>query len=434
MKILFVYPSFERHAQSNPELLEYVPAEEYLGPPSLGIASVAACTPEGFEVGFIDDRLEPLGDNPPEADLYALSFFTPAATRAFEIADALRAVGKKVVAGGVFPTMMPDECAPHFDSVVVGEGEPVWPQLCRDAEAGSLQKIYRAQEPARLDTLPQPRVDLYFASETESHSPHDYPVQLSRGCPFRCFACAVPGTMGSKIRYFPEDWCRTLLGTMAKAGKRCSLTEDTALLFLSGARRRLQQLLEGLLRDPLPERPAFSYLGTSVPLLLQAPAELLSLLGRAGFHRLYIVCGFDPVTRDAYSLGKREAMEKCLQAVERCRDAGMEPYMSFLAGADHDDESIFDRLLEFCTKARLEIAEFAIATPYPGTPVWNRLEAEGRIFTREWRRYNDANVVFRPKNMTPERLLEGYIYLWREFYRGRQHLRSAGQEGRTVQF
>ena len=133
MKILFVYPSFERHAQSNPELLEFVPAEEYVGPPSLGIASVAACTPEGFEVAFTDDRLTPVGNDPPEADLYALSFFTPAASRAFEIADGLRALGKKVIAGGVFPTMMPEECARHFDAVVIGEGEAVWPEVCRDA-------------------------------------------------------------------------------------------------------------------------------------------------------------------------------------------------------------------------------------------------------------------------------------------------------------
>jgi hypothetical protein len=91
MKILFIYPSFERHAQSHPELKSFVPCNEYIGPPSLGIASVAACTPAGHQVEFLDDRIHPITEkNLPEADLYALSFFTPAATRAIELAQLLR--------------------------------------------------------------------------------------------------------------------------------------------------------------------------------------------------------------------------------------------------------------------------------------------------------------------------------------------------------
>ena len=113
---------------------------------------------------------------------------------------------------------------------------------------------------------------------------------------------------------------------------------------------------------------------------------------------------------------------------------GIEPYTSFLVGNDEDDLGTFDRMLEFANETKLRKAEFAIMTPYPGTPVWHRLLSEERILTRDWSRYNDANVVFQPRTMTPEQLLSGYLYLWREFYRSRQEPRSASKEARTIQF
>ena len=200
MKILFIYPAFERHAQSHPELKTFVPCNEYIGSPSLGIACVAACTPKEFEVGFVDDRIHPVDNNLPDADLYALSFFTPAASRAMDIADMIRAKNKPVVAGGIFSTMMPDEVAKHFDAVVIGEGEQVWPTVCKDAAQGLLKPTYQASGPAPLDQLPPPKVDLYLDAEDESFSPDDYPLQMSRGCPFACDACVLPCIMGKKIR------------------------------------------------------------------------------------------------------------------------------------------------------------------------------------------------------------------------------------------
>jgi len=434
MKILFIYPAFERHAQSHPELLEYVPGEEYIGSPSLGIASVAACTPPEFEVAYLDDRVTPVGEPLPEADLYALSFFTPAASRALAIADMLRQTGKPVVAGGIFPTLMPELCAAHFDAVVVGEGEAVWPQLCRDAAAGRLAPRYQARQPVDPASLPLPRMELYFGAETPDFSPHDYPVQISRGCPFRCDACVVPLTMGRKLRPLPLEHNLQLLEQLARAGKRCSLTEDTSLMFVSGARRRLRELLRRLGRQEMDPAVRISYLGTSIPLLLHAEEEVFSEARAAGMNRFYIVGGFDKVTRDAFSRGQPQALEQVRQAVSRCQQAGIEPYMSFLVGGEDDQEGIFERILEFADSVRLTIAEFAIATPYPGTPLWETLQRQGRIFDRDWRHYNDANVVFTPRVMSPEQLLDGYLMLWREFYRSRQHLAEADQESRTIQF
>jgi radical SAM superfamily enzyme YgiQ (UPF0313 family) len=120
--------------------------------------------------------------------------------------------------------------------------------------------------------------------------------------------------------------------------------------------------------------------------------------------------------------------------VRRCQDHGVEPYVSFLVGNEEDDPGTFDRMLEFANQTELQIAEFAVATPYPGTPMWKKMIAEDRILERTWKKYNDSNVVFRPRQMTPEKLQEGYLYLWKEFYKPRQHLKEAEATLNTIQF
>ncbi|MBI5532370.1 MAG: B12-binding domain-containing radical SAM protein [Deltaproteobacteria bacterium] len=433
MKVQFVYPSFERHAQSHPELLECVPCNEYLGGPSLGIASIAAVTPPDVQVAFHDDRVKPLTLDV-EADLYALSFFTPAATRALELADMLRAAGRKVVAGGIFPTMMPEVAGAHFDSIVVGEGEGVWNALLSDFGKGALKPRYEQTEPFDLEKLPPPRVDLYVEAESAALHPDDYPLQISRGCPLNCDACVVPYSMGKKVRLVPREVSKTALSDLAKAGKLAAITEDTSFFAFSGARRHLRTFLADLKNDPRPRGQKISYLGCSMPMILSLDPTLIQEISDAGIDRFYLVCGFDPITRNAFGKGDPDAMDRAIRSVQRCHEFGIEPYTSLLVGNETDDEGVFDRILEFTVKAKVPKTEFAIFTPYPGTPSWHQLEGEGRIFDKAWKHYNDANVVFKPKQMSAERLLDGYLTLWREFYKDKLHLAEMEQGQRTIQF
>lgn len=433
MKVQFVYPSFERHAQAHPELLQAVPCEEYLGGAGLGIASVAAVTPPHVDMAFIDDRVTPLTLDV-EADLYAFSFFTPAATRAFELADMLRAAGKKTVAGGIFPSMMPDEAAQHFDAVVVGEGEGIWPKVLQDFERGQLAPRYQATEPFDLDKLPPPRIDLYVNAEQPHLKPDDYPLQTTRGCPLNCDACVVPCVMGNKLRTIPRETIRKALADLASFGKRAAVTEDTSFFFFSGARRHFRALLKDLSDDGRHEGDKISYIGISMPMVLSLDPALLQEVRAAGIHRFYLVCGFDPITRQAFGTGDKSAMTKAIECIKRCHEFGIEPYASLLVGNDTDDPAVFDRMLQFASDSGLQKAEFAIFTPYPGTPAWRALNEQGRILDRCWKHYNDANVVFRPKQMTPEQLLGGYLRLWREFYQDKVHLASLEHRDRTIQF
>lgn len=433
MKVQFVYPSFERHAQAHPELLEHVPCEEYLGGPSLGIASLAAVTPPEVEVAFVDDRVHPFGLEL-EADLYAFSFFTPAATRAFELADRLREAGRKTVAGGIFPSMMPELAGQHFDAVVVGEGEGVWAEVLRDARAGELRPRYVAAQSCDPNRLPPPCIDLYVAAEDPGLHPDDYPLELSRGCPLSCDACVIPGVQGNRLRLLGRERCRQALSDLRRHGKRAALTEDTSFFFFSGARRHFRAFLEELRADPRPGPDKVSYIGLSMPIVLSLDPDLLGLVRAAGITRFYLVCGFDPVTRAAFGWGDESALQRAIEAIHRCHEFEIEPYTSLLVGNDTDDLGVFDRILEFTERARIHKSEFAIFTPYPGTPAWRQMVHEQRIIDYTWKHYNDANVVFRPRQMTVEQLLDGYLRLWREFYRGRRSLESLPRDERTIQF
>ena len=432
-KVRFVYPRFQRHAEAHPELLEHVPCNEYFGPPSLGIACLAAVTPDDWTIEFRDDRVDDVGlDDCDDVTLVALSFFTAAAKRGMELADAFRARGKQVVAGGLFPTMMPDTVAPHVDAVVVGEAEGVWHEVLRDAAAGKLKPRYTESEQVDLSTLPLPRVDLYLDREGPRYHPDDYPVQTSRGCPLACYACALPTSMGKKLREYPLDHVLGQIDQLNRRGKLASFTEDTSFFVFGGVQRRFAELLDRIAAQGGPAK--VSYIGISMPMILATPASVFAQMTRAGIKMFYLVGGFDPITQGAFTGDNPKAERRALDAIRKCHDLGIEPYTSFLVGNEDDNEGTFDRMLAFADAANIRKAEFAIMTPYPGTPVWHRLVGEGRILHRDWSRYNDANVVFRPKHLTPEQLQEGYLYLWREFYRPRQSLRHDDAFTRTIQF
>lgn len=430
MKILFVYPRFERHADSNPELRTYVPMKEYLGSPSLGIASVAAVTPSDWEIDYRDDRVQDAA-RPTDADIVALSFFTPAATRALELADWFRAQGKTVVAGGIFPTMMPDVVQPHVDAVVVGEGESVWRELLADHAAGHLKPRY-GPVICNLEKLPPPRTDIYFAAEGDAFQPDDYPLQVSRGCPMTCIACALPATMGTKLRPFSMEHIHGQLDLMEANGKRACLTEDTGWFTTTAAGRRMGQLF-----DAVAERGhsmQISYVGISMPMILTASDRWLKRAKAAGVDMFYLVGGFDPVTTRAFTGQDDLALSRAHKAIEKAQDYGIEPYTSFMLGNDGDDIGTVDRMLEFADKAAIRKAEFAVFTPYPNTPAWHRLVGEDRILSRHWAHYNDANVVFQPARMTVDDLHEGYLRLWREFYAARPEVAEMSEQERTIQF
>jgi hypothetical protein len=236
--------------------------------------------------------------------------------------------------------------------------------------------------------------------------------------------------MTSSLRHFSIEHVVGQLQQLARSGKRACLTEDTSW-FPGANAKQLTTLFQTIIDRGAPA--TISYIGISMPMILASSANTLALAKRAGVDMFYLVGGFDPITKQAFTGKDAKALERATLSIKKSLDAGIVPYTSFLLGNEDDDVGTVDRMLEFAEKSGITKAEFAIFTPYPGTPAWARLEAEGRITDRTWSKYNDANCVFRPAKMTADEVTQGYLRLWRDFYRGKvmNHLSSAE---RTIQF
>jgi 3-oxoacyl-[acyl-carrier-protein] synthase II len=427
MKVTFVYPKFNKFLDSHPGLKDEL-THYFLGsfttPPSLGIPILASWTPPEVEIEFVDDNSgDPLCPES-ETDLVAINCFTPQARRAFEIADLYRARGRKVIMGGMFPSFRVEECLQHADAVNVGEGEPTWPQILRDAAAGALQRVYKGGSRFDLSRMRPPRRDLFY-----SRSQYDWDedlVQLTRGCPFNCAMCVLPAHMGSHIRFRPipqvVDEIRNL------RFENVYLADDT--LFLENRRIRAYtlELLQAL------QGAGKRYFVSSTLALNRDPA-LMTLMAKAGVANFYCTLNVDPVSKSAIA-GKGPERRLLADLVKQLEDLGIRFFASFAVGRDWDDASIADRILELSAETGVRTAEFFLFTPYPGGLHWDRLESQQRLIDRDWSHYNGAHVVFRPQLMSPDTLLEQFLKVWRGFYRAQgsvaRHEPSTWREGIQV--
>jgi len=363
----------------------------------LGLISVASLLPEDWEVGFTDERLEPI-DLEEGVDLVAISAMTYQASRAYAIADLFRSRGAKVILGGPHPSVLPQEARNHADAVVVGEAEGIFPQLLGDLGRGDLQPIYVCAEKIALSNLPLPRRDLLRG---KGYLPVEL-IQAARGCPVNCEFCSVTSTFGRgyRMRPLPE-----ILSEIQGLGSYLFFVDDNLLIKKSYT----EKLLEGLL--PLQKR--WVCLSS---LRIADELDLLHLMGKSGCWLMYVDMGpWLSANLSERGMGLHQK-ERCYESIQRIHDAGIEVIGSFAFGFDHDDPGVFERTVRFCQRARLDEVEFLILTPYPKTRLFERLEEEGRIIERDWAKYNTMNVVFRPKSMSADQLLEGYRMAWREFY------------------
>ncbi len=368
--------------------------------PSLSLAVVAAATPEKWETALHDEGFGPVDLDDP-ADVVALTGMTAQATRAYEIADAFRARGKTVVMGGFHASNLPAEALQHVDAVVVGEAESVWPKLLGDLGEGKLQKVYRPDGPVDTAAIPVARRSIfdgkgYLLTNT---------VQTTRGCPYDCEFCSVTAYFGRKYRKRPVEAVLAELAEMKKRGSYAFFVDDNIVVDRNYS-LRLFRGMKGL---------GMKWLSHASLDLAEDP-ELLLAMGESGCIGLFV--GFESLDEKALAaMGKKtNHVATYLDAVKAFRDSGIGILGSFVLGLDGDGPDVFERTLRFCETARLPAAIFPILTPYPGTKVRERLLAEDRILSSDWRNYDMEHVNYRPKGMTVDELQAGYDLLMKEFY------------------
>jgi 3-oxoacyl-[acyl-carrier-protein] synthase II len=422
MKVTFVYPRFVKFLDSCAELdknlLNYF-LGNFTTPPSLGIPIMAALTPPEIEVELIDDNSGDVFDFDRETDLVAINCFTPQATRAFEIADGFRRQGKLVIMGGFFPSLRVDECLQHADAVCTGEVESVWAEILDDARKGKLKRIYKGGCRFDIAKLPIPKREIFYDRDT-----YDWDedlVQVSRGCSYSCTMCAIPAHMGNRIRLRPVD--QVVREVQSLKYENVYLADD--VLFFP--QRRIQEYTKELFTALIPEQKKF-FVSSTLSLLINP--EFLDLAAEAGVRNFYCTMNVDPVSIRALQGEKRER-QILVDLVKQLEDRDIRFFGSCAIGRDWDDNTIADRVLSLFSEANIHTSEFFIYTPYPGTPLWDRLERQDRIIDQNWQHYNGAHVVYKPHNMTPDELTEQFLKVWRGFFAEMQEAHVACLEPAT---
>ena len=365
---------------------------------------LAALTPPGHAVTIVDEAFGP-DDMNQDVDLVGITVMTDVVPRAYDIADAYRRKGVKVVMGGIHPTVLPEEALKHADAVVVGEAEGIWPRLLSDAASGQMQKIYQADKMTDLQGLPKPRRDLFPGSKGKGYIPVPIGVETSRGCPNDCEFCSIGRTLGRQYRVRP----------VSEVIAEIEAIDSPHLFFVDDALALNRSAAKKLFTEMIPLRRLWLGQGT---VSLAEDVELLRLMRRSGC--LGLLIGFESVQKATQNEVKKIKNLKIdfYEAMRRFHDEGFGILGAFVLGFDYENKDVFDQTFEFIMKSRIDCAELRILTPYPGTRLYDRLLSEGRLFEQDWwlHGYPPDTLLYQPRGMTAEELLNGFARLNRQAY------------------
>jgi radical SAM superfamily enzyme YgiQ (UPF0313 family) len=368
--------------------------------PATTFPALAAATPPDWEVAMWDENL--LQGPPPHDSVPAvvgLTVHLTFARRAIELARWFRARGSLVVMGGLHVEACPEELEPWADALSFGNGVGTWPRILADAAKGRLQPRYHAAFEGFGAEPPLARAVLPSWAYLTPTS-----LVATRGCHNRCGFCFL-STKGLRVpreRRPVEDVARELAASPGGYGVFIdnNLGSDPAYL---------AQLCRALEPTGCIWSAAVSLDVTDHPALVRA----MALAGCTG-----VFIGFESLEDgNLRAAGKRcPPAEDYARRVAVFHEVGIQVNASFVLGFDHDTPEVFQRVAAWVEDNRLECATYHILTPYPGTPLFQRMEAEGRLLHRDWSRYDTAHCVYRPRHMSPTQLEEGYAWLYRRTF------------------
>jgi radical SAM superfamily enzyme YgiQ (UPF0313 family) len=385
--------------------------------PTLALTSFAAATPEHWEVRYWDENL--LDGRPPfepMPEVVGISVHLTFAKRAFDLARWYRGRGSKVVLGGLHVLSCPGECAPHADALALGDGVQLWPRILADVEAGCLHPVYRADYENDYRDDPAPRRSLLprrsFLTTTS--------LIATRGCHNRCGFCylATEGLrMPSRMRDPGE-----IAEEFAADGQPYAVFVDNNL---GSNRPYLRRLCYAL-------RRLNKIWSAAVSIDVTDDLSLIRDMALAGCTGVFV--GFESLTDENLADARKKSPRAADYArrVRMLHDNGIQVNGSFVLGFDHDRKDVFERTAGWIEENRLECATFHILTPYPATPLFRRMDAEGRLLHRNWDLYDTAHAVFRPRHMSPEELEQGYAWMYRRLFSHASIWRRRPEDWRAV--
>jgi radical SAM superfamily enzyme YgiQ (UPF0313 family) len=369
--------------------------------PSLALTSIAATTPEHWEVQYWDENL--LDGRPPYApmpEVVGITVHLTFAKRAFELAEWYRRRGSKVVLGGLHVLSCAEECAPYADALAVGDGVQLWPRILADVEAHRLRTRYVATYESDFREDPAPRRSILpresFLTTTS--------LIATRGCHNRCGFCYL-ATDGLRMPYRMRE-PRQVAAEFVADGQPYGVFVDNNL----GSHREYLRALCAALR------PLEKIWSAAVTIDVTDDPSLIREMALAGCTGVFV--GLESLT-DENLVDARKKTPRAADYARRVRllhDHGIQVNGSFVLGFDHDRKDVFARTAEWIEENRLECSTFHILTPYPATPLFRQMEAEGRLLHRDWSLYDTAHAVFRPKHMSAEELEQGYGWIYQRLF------------------
>jgi len=376
--------------------------------PSLGLLTLAGLTPEKIDVEYLEVRDVNRDELPRDFDAVAISSLTATAKEAYALAARFREIGTKTILGGLHVSLLPNEAKAHADSIVIGEGESVWSELIGDLERNQLQPVYDARlRPFDLSDAPMPRFDLLEAERYPR-----FTVQTQRGCPWRCEFCAA------SIRISPTFKVKPVAKVIAEIRRVKELWRDPFIEFADDNtfvnRAHAKQLMHALAREHV-------RWFTESDLSIAQDDELLRTMRGAGCAQVLI--GFEspsPLALNGLEQKtnwKARQLESYCRVVEAIQSHGITVNGCFVMGLDGAGPESFDAVYDFVKQSGLFDVQITFMTPFPGTPLYERLRDQGRILSEgSWERCTLFDVNFQPQQMSVKDLENGFRQLGRKLY------------------
>jgi radical SAM superfamily enzyme YgiQ (UPF0313 family) len=368
--------------------------------PPLGLATLAAYLDPHLEIDLQDEHVEPLNlDDDP--DLVIIQVYITNAYRAYRIADHYRRKGAHVALGGLHVTSLPEEAAPHADTIFLGPGEDTFPQFLRDLAAGTPKRRYQSNL-RTLAGIPPIRRDLIKR--------HRYLVPnsivVSRGCPHHCTFCYKDAFFEGGRSFYTQRVDDALAEIARLPGRHLYFLDDHLL----GNKRFSRELFTGMRGMGRVFQGA-----ATVDSILRD--DTIELAAAAGLRSIFV--GFETLSdASLQGAGKKQNLGRDYRAViRRLDDLGIMINGSFVFGLDGEKPDVFKRTVDWAVTSGITTATFHIATPYPGTQLYSEMLADNRMTTSNWDLYDTRHVVYRPIGITPEALKAGYDWAYRAFYR-----------------
>ena len=382
---------------SSPEIRE-VRRARVLNFQQITMPYLAARVPPSWDVIHVDEEAEEI-DWSVEVDVVGITFHTPSAFHAYHIASRFRSRGICVVMGGPHVTLVPEEAGLHADVIFIGEAEGLWEEFLKGFEKKSYRRVYQQTSAPSLENIPMARKELFHRVDHTSGV-----LFATRGCPSQCDFCTISVMYRHKLRKRPI--AEVVAEYASFKGKVIIFWDDN----IAGDREYAKKLF----RSIVPYRKWWS---SQASIHAGRDDEFLEAAAQSGCKQLFL--GLESISQQSMTEVNKgfNRVEEYSQIIELIHSHGIAVQAGIVFGFDHDAPDIFKDTIDFLEQAGVQNATFNILTPFPGTPLFQKLEADGRILTRDWRKYNSReDVVFQPKQMSVTELLAGFRYANERFY------------------